>query len=85
MLSTLHRDYSELNEYVRVYQYDLPCSFRGFTKPFPDGYYAIILNSRLSWEQNVKTLQHEYDHILNNDFDSDYPVGQIEIQRHEKI
>lgn len=82
MSSTSQKSYSELSEYVRVYQLDMPCTIRGYTKPFPDGYYAIILNSRLSWEQNVKTLKHEYKHILNGDFDGECSVNQIEAQRH---
>lgn len=36
-----------------------------------DGSYTIILNSRLSYEQNVKSFKHELRHICNNDFSKD--------------
>lgn len=76
------RDFSELNEFVRVYHLDMPCNVRGYTKPFPDGFYAIILNSRLSWEQNVKTLEHELEHIKEGHLYAECDVNHIESLLH---
>lgn len=47
---------------------DLPCTVGGFIKPNDDGTYSIYLNSRLSRDQNIKSLEHELKHIENEDF-----------------
>jgi|LFRM01.1.fsa_nt_gb hypothetical protein len=52
-----------------VHYMDMPCRVRGLTHKNSDGTYTIILNSRLSYEQNLKTYMHELKHIKNNDFD----------------
>ena len=46
---------------------DLPTSVRGFCYHDDDGEPMIILNARLSREQNRKTYDHECDHIKNGD------------------
>ncbi len=78
MLSISQRDFSSLNEIVRVYHVDMPCKIRGYTQPFPDGYYAVFLNSRLSWEQNVESLNHELRHIANGDLSREIDVTATE-------
>lgn len=47
---------------------NLPCSTRGLTLKHKDDTYTIILNSRLSFEQQRKTYLHELLHIENDDF-----------------
>lgn len=53
---------------VNVRLLQLPVTIRGFVKENEDGTYTIVLNSRLSYEQNLKTYKHELSHITNNDF-----------------
>jgi len=52
-----------------VHFLQLPSRIKGYARQNPDGTYTIILNSRLSFEQNIKTYFHEMKHIKNNDFD----------------
>ena len=63
---------------------ELPYKIRGFVRETcePDGdYYTIILNSRLSFEQQQKTYLHEMEHIKNDDFRKE-SVDEIEKIRH---
>lgn len=65
----------------RVVLYNLPTSIKGYTVKNIDDTYTILLNSRLTYEQNVKSYKHELKHINNNDFDKDN-VDLIEIDAH---
>lgn len=58
---------------------DFPvCSCGGLVKMNEDGTFTILLNSRLSYDQNTNSLQHELNHIKNGDFYRDAPIDQIE-------
>lgn len=46
---------------------DLPTSVRGLVYHDDEGEPVIVLNSRLSHEQNRKTYKHECDHIDHGD------------------
>ena len=46
---------------------DLPTSVRGFVFKSDDGEPVIVLNSRLTREQNRKTFRHEERHIQNDE------------------
>ena len=46
---------------------DLPCSVRGFCYHDNDGEVYIVLNSRLTREQNQRTFDHEMEHILREE------------------
>lgn len=52
-------------EHVRLM--DLPTTVRGFCYHDDDGEEFIILNSRLTLEQNIKTLKHEQEHLERGD------------------
>lgn len=56
---------------------DLPCRVKAFTFKHEDGY-SIIINARLSYEQQRKAFFHELHHIDNGDFDSGGTVAKIE-------
>ena len=45
---------------------DLPTGVRGFVFLGDDGEPVIVVNSRLTWEQNRKTFRHEKKHIKKN-------------------
>ena len=49
---------------------DLPTSVRGFVYHDDDGETYIVLNSRLSHEQNLSTYVHELKHIRRGDLDN---------------
>lgn len=46
---------------------DLPTSIRGFCFHDDDGEEYIVLNSRMTREQNKQTYDHELKHINNNE------------------
>ena len=63
---------------------DLPPKVRGMVVKDGDDL-TIILNSRLSREQNMKTYLHEKRHIERGDFDKEgMDVNQIEKEAHEQ-
>ncbi len=58
---------------------DFPvCSCGGAILLNDDGTYTILLNSRLSRQQNEASFIHELNHIKNGDFHRDVPIKQIE-------
>lgn len=72
-------------DYVKVIYADLPPRVKGmFVKTFDEEEcYTIVLNSRLSAEQNRKTYEHELKHIEARDFDQeDMTADEIEYVRH---
>lgn len=59
----------ELDGNVFVRLVDFPtCACGGMVMLNDDGTYTILLNSRLSYEQNLKSYDHEKKHIEHNDF-----------------
>ena len=57
----------------KVILQDLPTSVRGFCFHDDDGEEYVVLNARLTREQNRKTLEHEKKHIVNGDmYESTY-------------
>lgn len=67
-----------LDNYTTIYL-NLPYKIRGFAVYNTcDDFYTIVLNSRLSHSQNIKTFWHELKHITNDDFNSDLSVDTIE-------
>ena len=67
-----------MTDNVKIYYADLPCSIRGFVKCFPDNFFGIVLNSRLSYEQNKRTLEHELEHIKEGHLYTDCNVDTVE-------
>lgn len=61
---------------INIIMCDLPCSI--------DGYYTIILNSRLSHERNMQTYQHELDHINREELGAKSDVDLLEFRAHER-
>ena len=60
---------------VPVVLKDLPVNIHGFICLGSDYEPIIIINSRLTAEQQKKTYRHEVDHLLSGQFDDD---GYIE-------
>lgn len=65
----------------RTILFDLPLTIKGFCTP--EGEKICVLNSRFTFETNKKTLLHEQEHIINNDFDNYCFVDALEAQRHK--
>jgi hypothetical protein len=64
------------NIYLRYIS--LPPTIKGLTVQDEAGDYNIYVNTRLTYEANRQTLQHEIKHIASNDFFKDLPVKDIE-------
>lgn len=62
---------------------DLPAAIRSFVVQNKDLTYTIVLNSKLSYEQNLVCYQHELRHIQNGDYDKKCSVDLIEIYAHK--
>lgn len=60
---------------------DLPTSVRGFCYHDEDGEVYIVLNARLTHEQNRKTYLHEQAHIVNGDM---YNINYSEYKEEAK-
>jgi len=54
-------------EEAKIRLMDLPTSVRGFCYHDDNGEEYVILNARLTREQNRKTLRHEKKHIARGD------------------
>ena len=64
MLSTSQTDYSRND--ISIYYVELPYSVSGFVKKITDNHHAIVLNSRLSHEENMRTLTREIELLERN-------------------
>ena len=60
-----------MNDGVPVILIDLPCTIRGFVCLGSDYNPCIVINARMSYEQQRKTYKHEMSHINNNDMYND--------------
>ena len=56
-----------MSDHIPVFLVDLPTTIRGFVTLGSDFSPIIIINSRLSREQQRKTYQHEMNHIRRGD------------------
>ena len=62
--------------YVRLV--DMPPSIGGAICPNEDGTFSIYINARKSLKAQLAALQHEINHIIDDDFYSDLPIEVIE-------
>ena len=71
-----------MTENIYHYVTQLPDGFKEAVLVCPDGY-TIYTDSRLSREEALKAYKHAVqEHILNDDFSSEEPAGQIELRAH---
>ena len=71
-----------LDNCITIFQ-NLPYKIKGFAVyNSNEDYYTIVLNSRLSHDQNLKTYIHELEHITNNDFYSKLSATKLETIAH---
>ena len=69
---------------TRFILHPLPLSVKGFVSEDECGDSVIILNSKLSYEQNLITALHEQGHINHHDLDSIDMAGRIESLAHRR-
>lgn len=60
----------------------MPCKIGGYVVENADMTYTIVLSSRRSYEQNLQSYAHEYEHIVNEEHDSKYTADVIELKAH---
>lgn len=53
--------------FVRIVDFPV-CSCGGAVIPNDDGTFCVLLNARLSRQQNLDSMEHERNHILHDDF-----------------
>lgn len=61
---------------------DLPTTIKSYVVTCPDSTFTIVLNTRMSAEQNCISYAHELGHIKNGDYDRNGSVGIIEMRAH---
>lgn len=61
---------------------DMPTRIKAYTVINKDGMYTIVLNSRLTHEQNLLSYHHEMLHIENHDYEKNCDTDLIEIHAH---
>ena len=71
------------DEYPRVVLHNMPTDVRGFLVADAEGGHTVLLNSRLSWEQNRETYLHELRHIEGGDLYSDDDADELEEKQHK--
>lgn len=70
---------------TNVIYIDMPTSIKAYTICCADDTYTIVLNSKLSREQHLKSYHHEMHHIENGDYErSCSKVDIIEINAHKE-
>jgi len=63
--------------YVRVIPFPVYKN-GGMVTPNDDGTFSIYINGNLPIERQRKALDHELDHIADDDFYNDRPITEIE-------
>lgn len=66
---------------VNVVLIDFPSPGNEMVVPNEDGTYTILINAKISKENQLKAYRHAMNHIINNDFDKDN-VQKIEYHAH---
>ena len=70
-------------ENVFVKLIELPTTVRSFVVVNKDQTYTILLNCKLSHEQNLISYEHELNHIKNGDYEKQCSANMIELIAHD--
>ena len=60
-----------LTEAIGVYFLDMDTAVEEEVHPNEDGSYTIIINSRISYERQMRAYQHAIKHIMDDDFNKE--------------
>lgn len=63
---------------------ELPHALKAYTIPNADGSFTILLNSRHTHEQHLRSYHHEMKYIENGDFDRKCSADLIEFWAHQE-
>ena len=66
---------------IRTVVYPLPVTIKAYTAVV-NGFYTIVINENLSYEEQRKAYAHEIEHINNDDFYKSQNVSNIEANSH---
>lgn len=69
-------------ENINVIYLDMDTAIRSYVVSNKDMTYTVVLNSRISHEQNLISYAHELSHINNGDYESNRSADLIEIYQH---
>lgn len=64
---------------VHIYYVDMPCSVASNIVENPDGSFTLYLNSRMTYERNIKGYLHEIKHLKNDDLNNCYNIQHTEL------
>lgn len=67
---------------INVLYANMPPTIRSYVVSNADMSYTIVLNGRLTREQNLISYKHELEHISNGDYDKKCSIDIIEINAH---
>ena len=67
----------------RVELIDMPTTIRSFVER-QEGYDTIVINARLSCDQQRECFEHEVGHIGNGDLDKEGSADAIEVAAHRR-
>ena len=68
---------------IKVIYLDMPTTIRSYVISRND-FFTIVLNSKLSCEQNAVSYEHELNHIKNGDYEKKCSVNMIEFMAHKQ-
>lgn len=60
----------------------MPTTVSAFVVSNADDSYTIVLNARLSHEQHLKSYAHEFNHIMNGDYEKKCSADLVELWAH---
>ena len=61
-----------------IYLMPMPKGIYACVVTNPDGTYSVYLDPRRSFDQLLKDLEHELNHIIRKDFDNGLPIWVVE-------
>ncbi len=70
---------------IFTYYTNMPTTIRSFVVSNNDMTFTIMLNARISSEQQLKAYKHELRHIQNGDYDKLCSADLIELNAHSDI
>lgn len=62
---------------------DLPTTIGGYVRE-KDGFYTIVLNSRMARNRQLRAYRDEIDHIKTGALDQERSADQIEMESHRR-
>lgn len=71
-----------MGDNYRIILRDMPTTVKAVTITNSDGTFTIFINSRLAYEQQCKSFDHEINHIMNCDFEKEQDINVLEYESH---